>query len=188
MAESTWTKQAGSYPIVTELVEQLSAITDADPLDGEPLATSINPAVFRELRTGGDSPWQLRFQTARYEVRVNSHGTITVYDDQLPAAGASTDPISSSGGRRAVAASAAGASEKRSAATRSVYPARAVYETVAAHEGVEPADLPPLDNWVHPATRDALTGSWTQLDRSREFHYLWYHVTVHPSGDVTLRA
>lgn len=189
LAESTWTNRSGADPIVAELVEQLSDLTDADPLEMVPLSTYIEPEVFRHLRAGGDSPWQLRFFTSEYEVRVNSHGTITVSDVQKPAEASGTTTIHPSLSRGGFSPVWNGAhAGSNPAGTPPANPVQTVREAVAEHEQVDAADLPPLDEWIHPATRDALTGSWKLLDSSFEFRYLWYRVTVHPDGNVHVRT
>lgn len=189
LAESTWTNRSGANPILVELVEQLSDLTDADPFEMAPLSTYIEPEVFQRLRAGGDSPWQLRFFTAEYEVLVESRGTITVSDVRRPAAESGATTIHSSPLRRGISPAWNGAHESSDPArTPPADPVQMVRESVAEHEQVDAADLPPLDEWLHPATLDALTGSWGQLDSGLEFRYLWYHVTVHPDGSVHVRA
>lgn len=82
VAESTWTKRSGSNPILTEIVEQLSALEESDPLEIEPVGSYFNVDIFEEIRSEDGSPWQVLFYTSEYEIRVSSHGTITVYDVQ----------------------------------------------------------------------------------------------------------
>lgn len=188
LAESTWTDQPGAHPIAMELVEQIADLEGSGPLELEALSTYIDTDVFQALRSGGNSPWQLIFYTSKYEIRVNSQGTITICDEQQLEEERGVAPVYSPSGRVDVSYSTKGSQESGVSGHMHLHPAGTVYEVVAEHEQVETTVLPPLDKWVQPETLDALTGSWEQLDRSLEFRYLWYRVTVHPSGDVRLLA
>ena len=84
LAESTWTTRPEPDPILVELVEQIAELEGIDPLEMEPLATQLNPEVFEAIRDGNQGQWQARFYTDKYEIRVNSQGTVTVYDAQRP--------------------------------------------------------------------------------------------------------
>ena len=80
LSESTWTNRPEPDSIPVEVATQLAELEGSDPLETEPLATYVNPDVFSELRASGGGPWQFRFYTDEYEVRVTSQGTVTVYD------------------------------------------------------------------------------------------------------------
>ncbi|HKJ58372.1 MAG TPA: HalOD1 output domain-containing protein [Halobacteriales archaeon] len=80
LAESTWTQRSGPDQILVEVVEQIADLEGVDPCELEPLKTYIDPDVFSHLQADGESTWQVLFHTAKYEVRVNSQGTVTVYD------------------------------------------------------------------------------------------------------------
>lgn len=82
LAESTWTNRPGPNPIAVEIVEQIADLQEVDPLDMEPLSAHIDLDVFRDIRAGDGSHWQVLFHTDEYEIRVSSHGTVTVYDGQ----------------------------------------------------------------------------------------------------------
>jgi hypothetical protein len=80
LAESTWTHRSGPDPILVEVVEQIADLDGVEPCELEPLGAYIDPDVFSRLQARGGSTWQVLFHTDRYEVRVNSHGTVSVYD------------------------------------------------------------------------------------------------------------
>lgn len=79
LAETSWAGRSEPAPILEAVVETLAELEEVDPIEMEPLVDSIDPDVFSDLRTRTDSQWQLRFSVDEYEVRVNSHGTVTVY-------------------------------------------------------------------------------------------------------------
>lgn len=89
LAETSWTNRSGSTPVLEAVVETLAELEGVDPIELEPLYESIDPDVFVDLRAQDDSQWQLRFHVDEYEVRVNGHGTVTVYGIEAP-----TDPPS----------------------------------------------------------------------------------------------
>ena len=80
LAESTWTQRSEPDPILAEVVEQIADLEGVDPVELEPLMTYIDPDVFSQLQADGKSTWQVLFHTDKYEVRVNSQGTVTIYD------------------------------------------------------------------------------------------------------------
>lgn len=80
LAESTWTNRPEPNPILVEIVTQIAELKRADPLEMEPLTSHINPDVFSAIRDGSHRSWQVLFYTDEYEIRVNSQGTVTVYD------------------------------------------------------------------------------------------------------------
>ena len=82
LAESTWTNRPEPDPILVEIVEQIAEIEGVDPLEIEPLEAYINTDLFEVVRDGSTRPWQVLFHTDEYEIRVNSQGTVTVYDNQ----------------------------------------------------------------------------------------------------------
>lgn len=61
-----------------------------------------------------------------------------------------------------------------------------IVETVADHENVSPEELPPLEEKIPSAQFDKLTAPESGLSEPMEFEYLWYQVTVHPAGEVTV--
>jgi hypothetical protein len=82
LAESTWTNRPEPDPILVEIVTQIAELEGADPLEVEPLTSYINPDVFSVIREGSHRSWQVLFYTDKYEIRVSSQGTVTVYDVQ----------------------------------------------------------------------------------------------------------
>lgn len=80
LAESTWTNRPDPNPILGEIVEQTAGLEGTSPLQLEPLSAHIDPDVFSEIRDSAGAPWQVLFHTDKYEIRVSSHGTVTVYD------------------------------------------------------------------------------------------------------------
>jgi hypothetical protein len=83
LAESTWTNWPEPNPIVSEIVTQIAELEGKDPMELDSLATYINPDVFEKLRTQSDSTWHVSFQTDKYDIHINSYGTVWVYDNQL---------------------------------------------------------------------------------------------------------
>ena len=92
LAESTWTRRSEPDPILTEVVEQIADLEGVDPVDLEPLMTYIDPDVFSPLQANRISTWQLLFHTDKYEIRVNSQGTVTIYDINWLEPAADTTP------------------------------------------------------------------------------------------------
>lgn len=86
VSETSWTNRSEPSPIVGAIIDAIVELEGADPLDLEPLYHDMDPDVLSALRSQDDSQWQLLFQTAEYEVRVSSHGTVTVYSDDLQTA------------------------------------------------------------------------------------------------------
>ncbi|MDF9747219.1 HalOD1 output domain-containing protein [Natrinema salsiterrestre] len=84
VAETSWTTPAEPSSILEAVVESLAELEDVDPHELGPLYDSIDPAVFDGLQAQDDSHWQLLFYADEYEVRVNSHGTVTVYSLEPP--------------------------------------------------------------------------------------------------------
>lgn len=95
VAESTWTNRSGPNPIAMELIEQLADLEQVDPVDLEPLAHYVDVDTFPKLRAAGGRPWQVCFYTDDYEIRVSSHGTITVYGIHRPDASPAISPTPS---------------------------------------------------------------------------------------------
>lgn len=81
LAETTWTTRAGPTPITSAIVEALAESKGVDPLDLEPLYTHVDPKTLSELRSHDDTPWQFTVYTDDYEIRISSHGTVTVYQN-----------------------------------------------------------------------------------------------------------
>lgn len=59
-------------------------------------------------------------------------------------------------------------------------------ERVAAHERVDPADLPAVADVVPRDIYSCLTGGWSDQTEPIEFTYVWYQVTVYPGGEVVV--
>lgn len=57
---------------------------------------------------------------------------------------------------------------------------------VADCEGVRPEDLPPLEEWIPLDVRHRLADGQDERSDSLRFRYLWYEITIHPSGEVTV--
>lgn len=66
-------------------------------------------------------------------------------------------------------------------------PLQSVVETVAAFEEVSPEDLPALTDAVPSEIVTRLTTEWPNQTDPIEFTYIWYHVTVSPTGEITIR-
>lgn len=79
VSETSWTNRAEPAPISAAIVDALVELDGVDPLDLEPLYHDMDPDILSRLRSQDGSQWQLLFYTDGYEVRVNSHGTVTVY-------------------------------------------------------------------------------------------------------------
>lgn len=79
VAETTWTTRSGPTPIASAVVDTLAEADGADPRDLEPLYAHVDPDALAELRSHDGTPWQFTFYTDDYEVRVSSHGAVTVY-------------------------------------------------------------------------------------------------------------
>ena len=189
VTESTWATRSGRNPIVMELVEVLSDLTDTSPRELGLLSTYIEPEVFQHLRAEGNSSWQLGFFTSEYEIRVNSHGTITVYDVQKREEESGTTAVHSSQDRDGVSPGRGGSDTGCTLTnTPSAAPVQKVRKSIAELEQVNAAELPPLEEWIEPLTQDALSRPWEQLESTVEFTYMWYHVTVHPDGEVHVRS
>lgn len=79
LSETSWARQPGQTPISNAIVEALMEIEGSDPNELEPLYTHVDPETIAELRSHDGSPWQFTFFTDDYEIRISSHGTVTVY-------------------------------------------------------------------------------------------------------------
>ena len=66
-------------------------------------------------------------------------------------------------------------------------PVAATREAVADQEEIPPEVLPPLDEWIESATFQKLMTDWHEQTAPVAFTYIWYAVTVYPSGEVTVR-
>ncbi|WP_226004666.1 HalOD1 output domain-containing protein [Natrinema salinisoli] len=84
VAETSWTTPSEPSSILEAVVETLADLEGVDPHELGPLYDSIDPEVFDGLQAQDDSHWQLLFYADEYEVRVNSHGTVTVYSLESP--------------------------------------------------------------------------------------------------------
>lgn len=79
VAETNWAERSGSTPVMTAIIEVMSEGRQVDPLDLDPLYTYIDPEILSRLQSRTDVPCQFSFYTDEYEIRVSSHGTVTVY-------------------------------------------------------------------------------------------------------------
>lgn len=79
LAETSWANSSGPTPVFDAVVKVLAEIEETDPVELEPLHEHVDPEVFAELRARDAAPWQLVFSIDEYEIRVSSHGTVTVY-------------------------------------------------------------------------------------------------------------
>lgn len=79
VAETTWTTRQDPTPIASAVVDTLAEADGTDPRDLEPLYAHVDPDALAELRSHDGTPWQFTFYTDDYEVRVSSHGAVTVY-------------------------------------------------------------------------------------------------------------
>lgn len=81
LAETTWTSRSHPNPILEAIVEAIAEVDGDDPLElDSPLYEFVDPDVLTDLRTHEGSQWQLQFYTDDYEIRVGSHGTVTIFD------------------------------------------------------------------------------------------------------------
>lgn len=62
----------------------------------------------------------------------------------------------------------------------------AITSEVATYEGASPEILPELETWVSSEIVEELSTARNDRTRSLEFAYLWYRVTVHPDGEITV--
>lgn len=62
-----------------------------------------------------------------------------------------------------------------------------VVEQVATSEQVSPEDLPAVAEAVSSKTFTRLTTEWIDQAAPIEFTYVWYRVTIAPTGEVTIR-
>jgi hypothetical protein len=77
--ETSWTQQSGPTPIVMSIIEAITAVEEKEHTAIDPLYDHIDTDVFTTLRSHDGSPWQFTLYTDDYEIRVSSHGTVTVY-------------------------------------------------------------------------------------------------------------
>lgn len=80
-AETTWTGRSGPEPITSAIVEALSEVEGVEPLDLDPLYTHVDPGALSDLRSHDGAPWQFTVYVDDYEIRISSHGTVTVYQN-----------------------------------------------------------------------------------------------------------
>lgn len=59
-----------------------------------------------------------------------------------------------------------------------------IREAVASSEGVAPSDLPPIEDDLSRSELAELPVSWGDLNEDVTFTYVWYRVTLYPSGEV----
>ncbi|WP_225741159.1 HalOD1 output domain-containing protein [Halorussus halophilus] len=65
-------------------------------------------------------------------------------------------------------------------------PSTVVVETVAAAEGVDTIDLPPLYEWIDPDALDEFVADEADDPRRVRFDYAGYEVTVEGDGAVSV--
>lgn len=70
--------------------------------------------------------------------------------------------------------------------TQSSNTGTAIVETVAEYEDTSLQDLPSLEDWIDADTARKLLSDRSTWTEPLEFTYLWYHVTVSPTGEVTI--
>lgn len=78
-SEAVWTNDPDPNPILSAVTAQIAELDGVDPLELSPLYDHVNPDAFAELREQSASQWQVLFYTDDYEVRVSSHGMVTIY-------------------------------------------------------------------------------------------------------------
>lgn len=79
LAETSWVNRSGPAPMLTAITEVMAEGKAVDPLELEPLYTHIDTEILSDLQSQADSPWQFSFYTDEYEIRISSHGTVTMY-------------------------------------------------------------------------------------------------------------
>lgn len=61
-----------------------------------------------------------------------------------------------------------------------------IVREVAEYENVQPEDLPPIEDMIPIDVRYILADEQADWSETLHFTYLWYHITVQPSGAVTV--
>lgn len=61
-----------------------------------------------------------------------------------------------------------------------------IKETVANSEDIHPRELPELEDWVRSDVFHQLTVPERDQDKTFEFSYLWYQITIRPSGEISI--
>lgn len=61
-----------------------------------------------------------------------------------------------------------------------------IKNTIAGHEGVAPRELPDLEEWIGSSMFHRLIETERGQAEPLEFSYLWYRITLYPSGYVTV--
>lgn len=79
LVETAWTGRPGSTPIANAIVDALAQVEEVDTLELDPLYAHVDPEILASIREHDGSPWQFIVYIDAYEVRISSHGTITVY-------------------------------------------------------------------------------------------------------------
>lgn len=81
VAEVAWRSADGQDDVTAAVVRAIAAAEHNEPADlGFTLYEFVDPAVLEELANQEGPPWQFRFVVTGYEVRVSSHGTVSVYE------------------------------------------------------------------------------------------------------------
>lgn len=82
LTETLWTNESPPNPILTTITTEIAELEGVEPVELDPLYEHVNPAVFTELQERDGSQWQLFACTDDYEIRVSSHGTVTIYSNE----------------------------------------------------------------------------------------------------------
>lgn len=83
LAETSWTHRPEESPIVAAVADALAEVEGVDPVEIDPIYTHVDPEVFANLQAHDGSPYQITVYTDDYEIRISSHGTVTVYRPHL---------------------------------------------------------------------------------------------------------
>lgn len=86
--ETTWIETPGEAALLRAIAEALAEVEDVDPAEIDPLYEHIDPETLSRLYDHDGSPWQLTFYPGKYEVRVSSSGTVSIFEQVV--AGRST--------------------------------------------------------------------------------------------------
>lgn len=81
VTEIAWRSEDSEDDVTAAVVRAIAAAERSEPADlGFTLYEFVDPAVLEELANQEGPPWQFRFVVTGYEVRVSSHGTVSVYE------------------------------------------------------------------------------------------------------------
>lgn len=79
IAEASWVDRSGSSPVLEAIIEGLAEAEEVDTRELTPLYDQLDPEILARLRSQANTPWQLLFDAEEYQIRVSSHGTVTIY-------------------------------------------------------------------------------------------------------------